>query len=141
MVGVLRIDEQAGYRNVAELDVNTLQSPTDLFGPVELLRNTSATSFSTGRPVSGAWETVTVTATVQPAGYEEMEHLEEGERSKEARLVISKDPLRTINEAAGLQADRVLVDGVRWEVHKVLSFGGPAGIAHYEAICMREQAQ
>jgi len=117
-----------------------VQMPPDIFGFVTLRRN-GAGGYVEGRWVDGAWSTITITANVQPGGFKEMMHLEEGERSKDTIAVRSPSPLYTTDEANGKKADRVLWDGVYWEVHKVQNFTVTPEMVHYYAVAIREQSK
>ncbi len=83
---------------------------------------------------------MSITACVQPAGMEEMLHMEEGERSKDGIAVWTQDVLRTLDERVGTRADHVEWDGFLWEVHKIEEFSITPDLKHRHAICIKEQA-
>ena len=117
-----------------------MQMPSELFYAVTIRRN-SPGRYTAGRWVDGAWTDISITGNVQSGGFKEMMHLEEGERSKDTIAVRSPSPIYTIDEVAGKKADRVFYDGVYWEAHKVEHNPGPPELAHYYAVCIREQAK
>lgn len=62
----------------------------------------------------------TITASVQSGGASRgLQHNAEGERQTQRRRVISETELRAANQAAGTLADRVVIDGLVYEVQTV----------------------
>lgn len=117
-----------------------MQMPGDIFVPVTVKRYAAGT-WSGGRHTAGAETTVTITACVQPGGMKEMMSLEEGERTKDLIAVWTPSLLRTIDEVAGTDADRILFEGAYWQVRRVESFGITPELKHYHVIAIREQAK
>lgn len=85
------------------------------------LRRPSAagTHDSNGRFVQSFTDS-TITASVQSGGASRgLQHNAEGERQTQRRRVISETELRAANQAAGTLADRVVIDGLVYEVQTV----------------------
>lgn len=85
------------------------------------LRRPSAagTRDSAGRFVQSFTDS-TITASVQSGGASRgLQHNAEGERQTQRRRVISETELRAANQAAGTLADRVVIDGLVYEVQTV----------------------
>lgn len=96
------------------------------------------------RPQPGIWHdgswlesqpaTVVIRASVQPAKERDLERLPEGQRTKGAIRVFSKDAIYTADEGAGRRADRITHAGRHWEVATV-DHWDHGSLAHYDAIC------
>jgi len=106
-------------------------------------------SLTRRRYAAGSWDTdgvfVAGTATnssfsgsFQPLNGEELATLPEGERAGDQRKVYTQSALRTTDQAAGVQADRVSQDGtVFYEVRQVER--ERAVLPHYKARLVRVQ--
>lgn len=94
---------------------------------------------SDGRWTDGASaDTSDTRATWRPIRPREMQMLEEGHRSRQPMVLTSPLEYRTEDQHAGISADRVVVDGVTFEV--VAVHASQSGlISHYKAICVRLQ--
>jgi len=94
---------------------------------------------SDGRWTDGASTDASDTrATWRPIRPREMQMLEEGHRSRQPFVLTSPLEYRTEDQHAGTSADRVIVDGVTYEV--VAVHASQSGlISHYKAICVRLQ--
>lgn len=72
----------------------------------------------------GATSALTVTACVQPMTGRELMQVEEGLRTRELIVIHSIEPLQTVNEPGGYDADRVSFNGGTYEVHRVEAWPG-----------------
>ncbi len=88
--------------------------------PITLRRPTAAaTRNSSGRTVQTFADT-TITASVQSGGTSRgLQHNAEGERQTQRRRIITESELRAANPATGTLADRVVIDGLTFEVQTV----------------------
>ena len=95
--------------NVSEaLDSDTAQIVTVI--------RTAAGSYVDGLYVKGSTSTFKTMASVQQPTPEQLEILPEGEKSKDVKLFISKKPIRTTDDDAGLVADIVMYKGQRYKI-------------------------
>ena len=95
--------------NVAEaLDTDTAQIITVI--------RTAAGSYVDGLYVKGATSTFKTLASVQQPSPIQLEILPEGEKDKDIKLFISKKPMRTTNDEAGLIADLVMYKGQQYKI-------------------------
>ncbi len=115
---------------------------------MSLLGQTSITRrrYAAGtRASTGFWTTptptdTTISASVQEASGDDLQVLPEGERKKETVKVYTETAeLRTANQHAGIQADRVVVATIVYEVAHV-ELRHPL-IPHYKALATRLQEE
>lgn len=86
---------------------------------ITLRRPGVSTRNDEGRSVQSFTDS-TITASVQSGGTSRgLQHNAEGERQTQRRRVITESELRAANQAAGLLADRVIIDGLTYEVQSV----------------------
>lgn len=99
---------------------------------------------ATGRPLPPAYQTTgPVLAGIHEAGPDDLEILREGDRTREARMVVTALDLRpSLDQPDSLPGDVVEFEGVRWRVMAVTGrnrasrfFGG----GWTEALVVREQ--
>lgn len=114
--------------------MSTLPVPPEMFDDFTVKRY-AAGSYSSGGWSPGSESQVTITASIQPAGPNELINLPEAQRTKAAIKAYTNDELRTANEGSSLQADRIVYNSEDWEVQKVSQH--EFGIAHYKAIAVR----
>ena len=93
----------------------------------------------TGAYTDGVWSetstNITILASVQPASGADMEPLPEGRRNTRTVKLYTDTPLKTSSE--GVQADRVIVSGVTYEVVMVGEYQSNI-ISHYKALAQAE---
>jgi hypothetical protein len=95
--------------NVSEaLDSDTSQIIT--------VERTAAGDYVDGLYVKGSTSTFKTLASVQQPTPIQMEVLPEGEKDKDTKLFISKKPILTTNDEAGLIADVVIYKSQRYKV-------------------------
>ena len=114
--------------------------PPEMFQSVDVTRY-AAGSYVSGRWVEGATSVLSITASVQPdrARPDELLHLPEADRAREAIRLYTTATLRTSDESAGIQADEVVWEGEQWEVHKVESW--PLNMTHQKVLALRVARQ
>lgn len=95
--------------NVSE----ALDSDTSQIITVERL---SAGAYVDGLYVKGSTSTFKTLASVQQPTPKQLEVLPEGEKDKDTKLFISKKPIRTTNDEAGLIADVIIYKSQRYKV-------------------------
>ena len=122
--------------------------PVDLIGSVlgrqgwgrsYTLRRRAAGVWTAGRYTPGAAAETTVTAVVQPAGPEDLLDLPEGERVKAVVRVHTTSELRTADESAGTDPDRIVIDGEEWEVRRVWNETHTDVLPYYKALAVRAE--
>lgn len=113
-----------------------LQRPPNMFTSATITRS-AAGSYVDGRFVDGATEEISIVASIQQdrPRPDELLHLPESDRTREAVRIYTNTALRTANETNGTIADYLTWDGEQWEVVKVESW--VLGIVHYKAIALR----
>lgn len=116
-----------------------MQMPAELFCSVTVKRYAPGALDANGRFTAGAESTVTITASVYPAGMKTMLSPEEGERTKDQIGIVTQDPIYTLDETLGRKADRVLWDGEYYQVRQVQHFTNTPELTHYNATAVREQ--
>lgn len=114
-----------------------LQTPPEIFGEVAVRTRAPGTR-ADGRWIEGAVTERLIRASVQPARPIEVAHLPEGTRTRGAVVVYTQEALRPADEAAGIEADRVVHAGFEWEVQQIDQHA--EGIAHFKALCVRAEA-
>jgi hypothetical protein len=86
---------------------------------ITLRRPGVSTRNDEGRSVQSFTDS-TITASVQSGGTSKgLQHNAEGERQTQRRRIITESEIRAANQAAGLLADRVIIDGLTYEVQSV----------------------
>lgn len=120
--------------------MSTLPTPPEMFGSATITRS-AAGSYSAGRWVAGGTSAITITASIQQyrPRPDELQHLSEGDRAREAVRIYTSTQLKTANETDGTLADFLTRNGEQWEVVSVESWGH--GIQHYKAIALRVARQ
>ena len=88
-----------------------------------------------GRAILGATQVSTIRAAVQPARGRDLRYLTEGLRQTVELVVYIHERLRTADPETGRNADRLVIDGERFEVVHVESHR--SGIAHDKAFIRR----
>lgn len=84
------------------------------------LRRPGAVTRGNDRRSTCTFTDTTITASVQSGGTSRgLQHNAEGERQTQRRRVITETELRAANQAAGTLADRVIIDGLVYEVQTV----------------------
>lgn len=118
----------------------SLPTPDEIFGTYSITRH-AAGSYASGRWVAGGTTLLTIMASVQQdrPRPDELLHLPEGYRAREAVRIYTETELRTANEANGTLADFLTHKGESWEVVKVEAWGH--GILHYKATALRVARQ
>lgn len=96
----------------------------------------AAGGYVDGRFVAGAGTTTEFTAYIEPIEPDELVDLDEGQRSRAAVRIITRELLQTANEKLGIQADRIDLDYEEYEVVRVSRFRSQT-LPHYEAIALR----
>lgn len=71
----------------------------------------------------------------QPLSGVDLKTLTEAERASDLRKIYSESELRTLSQHDDRAADRVVIDGVTYEVRKVME--QPAVIPHWKALVVR----
>lgn len=98
-----------------------------------------------GSRVDGAWQpgavtTLLVRASVQHAGFKDLQLLPEGQRTTEAIRLYAESELRTVDETAGAAADVVLWNGKHYAVEHVQSWT-LGGLSHWKAIAVKREGE
>lgn len=96
---------------------------------------------ATGRPRPTSYVDTPHTVGIHAAGWDEMQVLPEGDRTREARVVVGDLDLRAADDGAGTTADLILHAGHSWRVMRVegrdaSAFSAPGWT---EALIVREQ--
>lgn len=98
----------------------------DLSDVIELLASgcyrvsrPGTTSILNGRRIGPTFTTFDITASAQPASGRSIERLPEGLRSNEAMDVFTETELRQARPEAGVEGDRIAIDGAVFEVQVV----------------------
>lgn len=104
--------------------------------PVVRLRASAQTFGADGRPVIVRTST-TISASVQPAGDDELENLALGRRVEAAIKVYAFDSILAGNTSTGIEPDRLTWDGRTWQVEAAATWP-PMGCypRHYRAIAV-----
>lgn len=76
--------------------------------------------------IPGAVTTFSVLMSVQPLNGRELFNLPEAQRTRQFVKAYCATELRTENQASGIKADRVLANGVLYEVQRVEFWTNPA---------------
>lgn len=104
--------------------------------------------FAAGTRVGGRWVdaasvSAPIFATVQAPSGNDMKILPEGTRASHARKIYTwpTDDLRTENQHTGAVADRVVIDGIVYEVVHVWPWRAASPIPHIKALVLRLQEQ
>jgi len=98
-----------------------------------------------GSFIDGTWNqpaliSASFTASIQPVKPQEMLLLPEARRNEETLKLYTSTALRTADEQNNLNADQVEIDGARYEVLSVATWGNDI-IPHYKALVVRMQEQ
>lgn len=112
-----------------------------------LLKLTGRKSFdvisTTGEYVNGIWTQVEgdpfpVKGNEQPLPGQEIQMLPDSFRSKDLRKFFSLTFLNSLEDGQDIRPDKVIIEGVRFEVHKRKRYQmGPRN--HYEYVLVREE--
>jgi hypothetical protein len=109
-------------------------------GDLTLQRFAAQSIGGDGYPVAQTPTTSTIGGSWQPATWTQLQRLEEGQRRREPRMLLTDAEVRTANQHDGTPADRLVVDGVVYEVHQVEPWASLDDLpAHWECICLRLQ--
>lgn len=100
------------------------------------VKRRAAGALVAGRWVDGAESTFSIVMSVQPAGDKELMILPEGQRTKRVVKGYTATFLQTANKALNLVPDRVVYDGVDFEVQQVEKWvdGSLGDLDHYKVI-------
>lgn len=82
-----------------------------------VVTRTMTGGYSNGRSVTGAQTTFNIDAVMLPTNGNEILRLEEGERSKESKVLITEGSLRTVGD--GFEADVVAIGAHSYQVSAV----------------------
>ena len=86
---------------------------------------------SRGDWIPGSLSTIQVKGNEQPLPGYELQHLPDSFRSKDVRKFFSLTFLNSVEEASGQEPDKIIIDGVKFEVQKRKSY--QMGVRdHYE---------
>ncbi len=96
---------------------------------------------SQGIYVAGKTQTFDIQASVQPLGGKEMQYLSEGTRFKEGLKLYTDTKLRVVSEDKSAPADRVVIDGIEYEVSSVQDWSQHLTLKHYKVIVLRDNRQ
>jgi hypothetical protein len=109
--------------------------------PVLLRRyTTSMARGSDGRIASTlSYDETTILMSVQPLNGQELSMLPEGERHRDRKKGYTITLLRTADQHLKTMADRIVVDGIEYEVHQVER--ERSVIPHYKVSLIRVQEQ
>jgi hypothetical protein len=116
----------------------TMQLPKEIFTAVNLRRYTAVVYDTNGRPEAQTYTTIPIVASVQPAGPQDLLHLEEGNRTKDVIVVWSETEIRPGDESVGTEPDHIEWQGKLYECHMVERFNMLA-LPHYKATAIRHQ--
>lgn len=105
--------------------------------PVTLIRYPATSWGADGRSTVGAAVSSTILASVQPLGGREIALLPESERHAEHLKAYTVTELRTADQYTSTLADRIVVDGITYEVQKVER--QRSVIPHYKVTLVRFQ--
>lgn len=84
------------------------------------LRRPGVSTRGADRRATRTFTDSTITASVQSGGTSRgLQHNAEGERQTQRRRIITESELRAANPATGTLADRVIIDGIVYEVQSV----------------------
>ena len=84
------------------------------------LRRPGVSTRGSDRRATRTFTDSTITASVQSGGTSKgLQHNPEGERQTQRRRVITDSELRAADQAAGTIADRLIIDGLTYEVQSV----------------------
>lgn len=104
---------------------------------VTRLRYVAGTVGADGRLVAGASTSSTVLASVQPVTGRQRQLLPEGLRQRVELIAYCTTELRTVDQVAGVPADRLVVAGETLEVVQVKQWPAAGPLPHYEAALVR----
>jgi len=114
-----------------------IPEPSDHFATFTRKRRAGG-SYVDGRWVDGAAEPdVDLVASVQPVSGRDLLRLPEGLRTRDTIAVITNGELRTANETAGLQADRLVVGGEEWEIVALDDWTTIPQLSHRDCLAQR----
>lgn len=105
--------------------------------PITLSRTSVGTRDASGTFVAGTVSTSTIQGSWQPLTGIEAQSLPEAERHKDWQKVYTRSELRPLNQHTGVAGDRLVLDGLTYEVRKVKRFRKI--IPHYRAEVVRIQ--
>ncbi len=116
--------------------MSTIRRSSRFFSTVTRYRR-GAGSYVAGEWVDGTLTTSSLTASVQPAGGQDLLRLPESLRTRDAvKVFVGPGELRTADERTGLAADRILHEGEEYEVVGVEEFTATQ-MPHVEAMAVR----
>lgn len=113
-----------------------LRSVIASFGAPLLLKRRAAGVWNEGVYVPPAAVTVTVRASVQPAGAS-VKPLPEGVRVEDVKIVYANGVLRTASDPEGTMADRFDYEGMEFEVFRVENWSTGGQGLYYKALAAR----
>lgn len=90
--------------------------------------------------VPGAPAVLTIRCSVQPSNQNDMEMLPEGRRDRQAFTLYGKAELKTADDNAGTNADRIEIYGAMFEVMHVARWTNGI-INHFKSIAVKEAEQ
>lgn len=103
----------------------------------DVLRRTAG-AYVNGRWIEGTKSTISVKGNEQPLPGQEVLMLPESFRSKDLRKFFSLTFLNSIEDGKNITPDKVVIEGVSFEVHKRKRYQmGPRN--HYEYLLIREE--
>lgn len=105
--------------------------------PVTRQRFAAGAVSAAGRWTEGATTSTTILASVQPATGRQLQRLPEGLRERVELMAFTETELRTADQATGLSADRIVVDGETYQVAHVRHWPTFGPLPHYEAALER----
>jgi len=105
-----------------------------------LKRSTGAATYADGYAQQVTRGSVSFGGSVQPLTGDELLDLEEGQRSRDPRIILTETELKTVDKSTGIPADIVEYEGKDYVVYKVEPYvewsGG--GVQHYEVTILRK---
>jgi len=107
--------------------------------PISRLRYAAQVRDSEGYIVDAAPTSSTIYASVQPMNGKDVEQLSEGERHREGLKLYTQSDLRTADQYLGTIADKVVIDGITYEVMHVER--QRSILPHYKAMVLRLQEE
>ncbi len=107
--------------------------------PITLRRFAASTRGSDGRSAKGAPTDSKIQASVQPTPLNLMATLEEGDRRRQPRFVMTRTPIKVGSQYTTVEADHIIVDGVEYELRQAGEWDSASPRPHFEAIALRIQ--
>ena len=106
---------------------------------ITLRRYTAGSRDANGEWVNGASSDTPILASVQVASGSDLQHLPEGERSRQTKKVYTENALgfQSADQYTGVKADELVIDSVSYEVQ--VTFPDHPLISHAKCLATRLQ--